>query len=824
MKLANQHTRRRRHSLVWSTTFWALSLLASTTLLAQNTPKARVPGQVLLKIRGITAQQMALGDTLKGSFNVDALAKRNGVQLQFVKPLAMGYGLYEIRDVGESFKTLPSEQDTLELMLRLSADSDVERYADNRWYTAQRAPNDQHYGVMWHLDDIGAEAAWDISVGTSDQRVGVVDTGILRNHQDLVDKDAFGYDFVSCNPNFDNTACGNTNDGNGRDANYQDPGDECQPGSGNSYHGTHVSGTMVASTNNGIGTAGVNWNANLVSVRALGRCGGTTVDIMEGALWLAGYNINGVPSVAGDAVSVMNLSLGSPNTSCSQWEQDAIDVINAFGVLFVAAAGNDGGPVLAPATCTGVVSVAAHGPTGNLSGYSSFGPQIEVVAPGGDFNARGYYRFEDGIASTTGPNNNSYTYNNGTSMAAPHVAGAISVMQAVNPDLQFSELRQLFVDTGDACGSCQGVPTLRLDRILERFGVTPSPDPEPGAEPEPQPEPEPVVDDGFEENDNAEQAANIECGRAVSLYAMANDQDWFVVEANPGAQIEASINAANGVDLDLYIVEGGEVAVASESPTGQEAVSRTALSSGQFLVVNPFNDQQNGVAHEGEYTLIINCVDDDPSPAPNPEPTPSPTPSPEGEPDPQPGVGEPDAQPEPTPSPDDEPDAPPGPPILSGDDDAEPNDTLQQSFALECGEEAFFVSNDDDYYRVNVPDNSSFEASVVTGGSPLDMKVMAAADGTVLAEAEERQSSSTSSVTRTASLEALSAGDYVVWVSRPQGLAVSYTLRTTCEPAPEITTCSHARLDVVNDDTPVWGLCGLLVLAIASRRRRRRRR
>ncbi|MCP4500067.1 MAG: S8 family serine peptidase [Deltaproteobacteria bacterium] len=314
-------------------------------------------------------------------------------------------------------------------------------------------------------------------------------------------------------------------------------------------------------------------------MRALARCGGSTVDIMEGALWLAGYNINGVPDIGNNSVTVMNLSLGSGNTQCSQWEQDVIDVINGFGVFFVVAAGNDGGPVNSPATCSGVVSVAAHGPTGNLSGYSSFGPQIEVVAPGGDFNARGSYRFEDGVASATGPNANSYTYNNGTSMASPHVTGALSVAQAVYPQLTFGELRQLFLDTGDDCGNCQGVPTLRLDRILQELqGMTPvepsptpapTPTPEPTPEPTPTPEPDPD-DDVFEENDDADQAAPIECGRAVQLFAKAQDQDWFVVQAAVGAQIDASISAENDADLDLYIVEGGQIVVDSTPPLGKK--------------------------------------------------------------------------------------------------------------------------------------------------------------------------------------------------------------------------------------------------------------
>ena len=109
---------------------------------------------------------------------------------------------------------------------------------------------------MWHLEDLEMETAWDITIGETTQRVGVVDTGLVRNHEDLTDKDLTGYDFI--------TESDQAKDGDGRDPDYQDEGDggNCW---GNQmedlWHGTHVAGTALASTNNNLGMAGMNWNA-----------------------------------------------------------------------------------------------------------------------------------------------------------------------------------------------------------------------------------------------------------------------------------------------------------------------------------------------------------------------------------------------------------------------------------------------------------------------------------------------------------------------------------------------------------------------------------
>ncbi|MCP4500068.1 MAG: hypothetical protein GY822_08920 [Deltaproteobacteria bacterium] len=229
-----------------------------------------------------------------------------------------------------------------------------------------------------------------------------------------------------------------------------------------------------------------------------------------------------------------------------------------------------------------------------------------------------------------------------------------------------------------------------------------------------------------------------------------------------------------------------------------------AKPSGQYLVVNPFVNQQTGAAAEDSYALIVNCTDPT---SPSPEPTP------------EPGVGEPAPTPEPgvEPDPVDNPNPPP-----TGDDEAEPNNAVTQAFALACNDNGFFVSNDEDFYQVAVPDNYSLEVSVVTAGSPLDMRVLSIDGETVIAEATESTSSTTSSRTGTASLEALAGGDYVVWVSRPQGLATSYSLLITCDEVPEVnTTCSHASGER-GSSSPWSGALGFLLGGVILLRRKRK--
>lgn len=296
---------------------------------------------------------------------------------------------------------------------------------------------------------IGVVRAWSRAQNGQPVTVAVIDTGIVASHPDI-DRARIlpGIDLVR-----DKVSAG---DDDGVDADATDPGDGaaaklCGPLSRaqqDSWHGTHVAGVIGAvSNNNGVGIAGIDPNVKVVPIRVLGKCGGTTPDIADAIRWAAGFDIgvtiNGQPYVNQNPAKVINLSLGGFGP-CATIVQRAIDDARSHGILIVVAAGNAGVDVseFQPANCQGVIRVAATGPDGKfVTAYSNFGSTISIGAPGGDVSGpRGK---DGGIWSTVA---NGYDSYNGTSMAAPHVAGVaalgLSKLLDVTPDQMWDLMRQ----------------------------------------------------------------------------------------------------------------------------------------------------------------------------------------------------------------------------------------------------------------------------------------------------------------------------------------------------------------------------------------------
>ena len=334
---------------------------------------------------------------------------------------------------------------TLQQAHQLRQQSNVEYVQPNYIYQMlQTTPNDSYFSWQWPLQQIQAPLAWDQTtgsgVGGNQVIIAVLDSGILVQHPDLEGQLVPGYDFVS------RVMSG---DGDGPDNDPTDPG---RPGVEDyPFHGTHVAGIAAAASNNGKGIAGVSWGAKIMPLRVLGNTGsGTSDSVIQGMRYAAGLsNVSG--TLPAQAADILNLSLGSTfDASVAPAEQALINELYELGIPVVAAAGNSGVETpFYPAAYDKVISVSATNLIDQLAYYSNFGRTISVAAPGGtvfrDDNNDG--RAGDQIwslgAEQTEPLNYALSAKQGTSMAAPHVAGVIALMKAVYPPLTAAHVDNL---------------------------------------------------------------------------------------------------------------------------------------------------------------------------------------------------------------------------------------------------------------------------------------------------------------------------------------------------------------------------------------------
>jgi serine protease len=304
------------------------------------------------------------------------------------------------------------------------------------------------------------EAGWDRSTGASDTVIAVLDTGII-GHRDL-DGDGTrvlaGYDFIR-----DPVTA---NDGDGRDPDPTDPGDWADPGDPcftgdpltdqSSWHGLSVTGVIAASSDNSTDIAGINFNARLLPVRVLGKCGGALSDVADAVRWAAGLPVANAPPNPTPA-RVINLSL-TGDGACSSFEQSAIDAAVGAGAVVVVAAGNEGGDVqsVSPANCNNVIVASSIARDGRVAAYANLGLSVDLVAPGGDDPVppdpvnnppNGILTISNLGTTAALAGGDALAVIQGTSFSAAQVSAVASLMLALNPALTPRQIEDVIKGT-----------------------------------------------------------------------------------------------------------------------------------------------------------------------------------------------------------------------------------------------------------------------------------------------------------------------------------------------------------------------------------------
>jgi subtilisin family serine protease len=249
--------------------------------------------------------------------------------------------------------------------------------------------------------DIDAPEAWGVTTAVTDVMVAVIDTGVDYYHEEL-------------------------DDGRVRtdiDKDYVNDDDDAMD---DHSHGTHVAGIIAAETNNGVGIAGVMWQAQILPLKVLNSRGSGSSDDVASAIRYA----------ADQGADVINLSLGS--RSCSDTIADAVNYAYDRGVVIVAASGNNGSSIGYPAKHGPVISVGATDHNDHRGYFSNFGDELDVVAPG--------------VSVLSTVPNNGYDAFSGTSMASPYVAGVVGLLLSQRADLSNGQVREILRQSADDLG------------------------------------------------------------------------------------------------------------------------------------------------------------------------------------------------------------------------------------------------------------------------------------------------------------------------------------------------------------------------------------
>lgn|GEM_PF-1896861 len=423
-------------------------------------------GEIIFKVRGSDADEFRV---LK-KYNLTLLRRDS----------RMGYVLASTSE----------NTDLLKLAARINNDPAVLYVQPNYTYRLLGKPNDLQYSRQWGMEKIKAAGGWDAAHPGSEVIIAVLDSGVDVNHPDLKDRLVPGVNTV--NP------LKSARDSDG--------------------HGTHVAGIAGAATGNGTGVAGVAGIAGIkiMPVKVFDGWNGTDISITDGIIWAADHG-----------AKVINMSFGSNYPS--KILADAIDYAYEKGVVLVAAAGNWASEEISyPAAVSKVISVSATDKEDNLAGFSSYGPEIDICAPGEEI----YSTYWDPYKGST------YAEMSGTSMASPMVAGLAALILAKDQNVSNDDVRQIIEASATDLGDPGWDPQFGHGRIDMHKALTISLE---------------NIDDA---NGTMEKAISLTDGEAFrEKIDYGSDVDWFRITVPEGSHLQLEVLPAGKVSPGVEIYD-----------------------------------------------------------------------------------------------------------------------------------------------------------------------------------------------------------------------------------------------------------------------------
>ena len=377
-------------------------------------------------------QSLSKGTTITGLASLDARLSKFGVisvEKAFRhQPIPLNSN---IPDISHILKVrIPERLSTVMVARELERDSNLE-YAEPVYVRRLlEVPNDPRYSEQHYLPQIHAPEAWDVQKGDSTIVIAIVDNGTDYTHNDLAINVWTNKLEASGVPGVDDDGNGFVDDIHGWDFG-DDDADPINAPSGRAYgHGTHCAGIACAVTNNAIGVAGVSWNCRFMPVKVC----------EDRDPWSTTNSYEGIIYAVDNGADIISNSWGGH--IYSRWEQEVINYAYSKGVIVVCAAGNDYGEFpMYPASYQYAISVASVRKDDVKPYYSSYGPWVDLSAPGGAAGA-GY-----GILSTVP--GNEYDYSRGTSKACPVVAAVCGLVKSRHPDWDYDQIVRQVILTAD---------------------------------------------------------------------------------------------------------------------------------------------------------------------------------------------------------------------------------------------------------------------------------------------------------------------------------------------------------------------------------------